>query len=277
MTAIVNVPKWGPRLARLYSKDVERLEAFHAGRLSPGTATWEQAVEALYDRMVAAGPVKGAKLVRKAHDYLRSIDRDERAYIVLAVGGRSRNAYLMFATFSIGNHPDPAVEEEGLKIVLHIVRCSRNGHSRAVGIPVAYVSKHAIGRLYERGCDITENIHATSAFAFIAVLGYLTHGSKKHVDGGLSLLFSKTLLVGSLHRFDEETFLDVRTVLPVDDIGPGRQSLIDQATAATSVVLEWFANAEDLDERELAERIPFLPRRQDSWPMRAARGIEQRI
>ena len=45
------IPKWGPRLARLYSADVKRLEVKHAGQLSPGTCTWEQAVESLYKRV----------------------------------------------------------------------------------------------------------------------------------------------------------------------------------------------------------------------------------
>ena len=33
------IPKWGPRLARLYSEDIRKLEAKHAGKLSPGTCT----------------------------------------------------------------------------------------------------------------------------------------------------------------------------------------------------------------------------------------------
>ena len=128
----------------------------------------------------------------------------------------------MFATFSTGNHPNPAVKEEGLSIELHVLRCSRSHPSRAVGIPVAYISKHAMNRLYERGHDITENSHATGAFAFIGVLGYLTHHSAKHVDGGMHMAFSDLLMVGTLHRFMktyrngkqvEETIYDVRTVL----------------------------------------------------------------
>ena len=38
------IPKWGPRLARLYSEDIRKLESKHAGQLSPGTCTWEQSI-----------------------------------------------------------------------------------------------------------------------------------------------------------------------------------------------------------------------------------------
>jgi hypothetical protein len=239
--AVTVVPKWGPRLARLYSADVRRLEALHADRLSPGAKTWEQAVELLFQRMVKAGPVKGAKLVKKVSDYLSSIDKDARCHILIALQCRSRTAFLMFATFAYGNHPNPAVREEGLSIELHFIHCSRSHPSRAVGILVAYISKHAMSRLYERGHDITENIHATGAFAFIGVLGYLTHRSPKHIDGGMHMVFSDLLAVGALHRFTrtyrngkqvEETVYDVRTVLLVDELGPRRQ----QAAATTRIL-----------------------------------------
>jgi hypothetical protein len=52
------IPKWGPRLARLYSEDIRKLEAKHAGRLSPGASTWEQSIESLSKRVVEAGPRK---------------------------------------------------------------------------------------------------------------------------------------------------------------------------------------------------------------------------
>ena len=182
----------------------------------------------------------------------------------------------MFATFAYGNHPNPAVREEGLSIELHFIHCSRSHPSRAVGILVAYISKHAMSRLYERGHDITENIHATGAFAFIGVLGYLTHRSPKHIDGGMHMVFSDLLAVGALHRFTrtyrngkqvEETVYDVRTVLLVDELGPRRQGLLEQGNAATSAVIAWFKGAAgEFDEKQLAERIPRLERRGDDYP-----------
>ena len=273
------VPKWGPRLARLYSEDVRRLEALHADKLSPGAKTWEAAVEALYRRTVDAGPVKGAKLIGKAIDYLDSVGRDERCHLMIASECRSRSACLMFTTFAAGDHPDRNVRERGLNIALHIILCSRSLPRCGTGIPVAYISRHAMNRLYERGHDITENSHATSLFAFVGVLGYLTHHSEKHRDGGLHMLFSDLLTAGSLHRFMktspdgrefEEAVYDVRTVLPADEIGERRQSLLEQGSIAADVVFEWFESEDGADEQELAERIPYLPRREDSYPARSA-------
>jgi hypothetical protein len=272
---------WPPRLARLYSEDVRKLEALHADRLSPGASTWEGAVEALFKRMVEIGPVKGTKLVKKAIDYLNGVDKDARRHLLIASQCRSRNAFMLFATFSYGRHPDPkVVKEEGLSIEIHLLHCSRSHPTHAVGIPVAYISRHAMNRLYERGHDITDNARATSVFAFVGVLGFLTHRSKKHVDGGMHMVFSDLLMAGSLHCFTkicdsgrqfEETIFDVRTVLLVDNLGDSQWALLEQGRTAAAAVVAWFRDSEgDLDEKQLAEAIPRLERREDVYPLRAA-------
>jgi hypothetical protein len=285
MTDPLTIPRWGPRLARLYSEDVRKLEARHAAGLSPGTSTWEQAIEALYKEMTDAGPVKGARLIGKAIDYLHSIDHDERAHFMLAGWCGSRTALMTLATFSCGPHPDRRVKEEGLSIELHIIQCSRSKPRCATGIPVAYISRHALNRLYERGHDIRENSHAVSIFAFIGALGYLSRWSEQHVDGGMSLLLAGLLVVGAVHRCDktassgrvfEETFYDVRTVLPADEAGPSIQAQLAQGRAATAVVEEWLrGTSDDLDEKELATRIPSLPRRADHYPLKATAERKQ--
>jgi hypothetical protein len=271
------IPKWGPRLARLYSEDVRKLEAIHADRLSPGTKTWNEAVVALYHRMSDIGPVKGTKLLMKAAAYLNALGRDERAHLMLSCGGGKRNSHLSFATFSYGNHPDARVREEGLTLSIHVVHCSRAEPRCASGIPVTFISKHAISRLYERGHDISENSHATSVFAFLGVLGFLTHHDSKHLGGGLHLRFSSVLAAGGLHRFAkanangrvlDECVYDVRTVLAVDELSPSKAAMLEQGQIAAGVVLEWFKGGDDLDEGELAQRIPSLPRH-DSYSARA--------
>ena len=193
------IPKRGPRLA--HSEDLRKLEAKHAGHLSPGTSTWETSIESLFKRVVEAGPRKGARLLERAAGYLGSVGFEERAFLVLASGGTSRNAHLVLATFSVGNHPDGAVREEGLNILLHIIHCSRSKPSCGVGIPVAFVSRHALNRIYERGDDITENSHVSSALAFITVLGFLAHRCERLADSGLYMRFSGLLAAGALHRF----------------------------------------------------------------------------
>ena len=56
----------------------------------------------------------------------------------------------------------------------------------------------------------------------------------------------------------------------MDEIGPARQHQFAQGEITAAAVIDWFANAADLNERTLAERIPFLPRREDHYPARAA-------
>src|SRR4029077_6285404 len=168
-------------------------------------------------------------------------------------------------------------KERGL--TLHILnrRGSRAKPRGAAGIPVAYISRHALNRLYERGHDITEKTHATSIFAVISVLGYLTHLSGQHEDSGMNLLVTGLLVTGALHRCAkparsgrvfEEMFFDVRTVLAADELGVAKQAQMAQGRIAAEVVAEWLSACDDphLDERALAARIPYLPRREDSYP-----------
>ena len=65
------------------------------------------------------------------------------------------------------------------------------------------------------------------------MLGYLTCTGRKHIEGGLNLAFSNLLVTGGLHRCTRtarsgrvfpEVFYDVRTVLPIDELGPSKQA-----------------------------------------------------
>jgi hypothetical protein len=213
--------------------------------------------------------------VKQAFNYLRSVNSSERSHLVVAHHCASRNAFLVLATFRTGPHPDQNVKETGLAIVLHILSCTRSAPSHVIGIPVAFFSKHAMSRLHQRGYDI-ENTDATSIFSFAGVLGLLTNRS---AHGDLSLLYSDTLLVGSQHRCPatdargrpiEDIFFDVRSVLAVDEIGDSRWTLLEQGRTAASVVVAWFTKNDP--QEELEARIPFLPRREDCYPMRVTRA-----
>jgi hypothetical protein len=196
---------------------------------------------------------------------------------MVATNCRNRTAILMLATFSIGSHPDQRVKEDGLSIVLHVIRCSRARQARVTNIPTAYISRHAMNRLYERGHDLVENSHTTNIFTFIGALGYLVHRSEKHANGGLCLKFSDLLVVGSQHRCIktypngrqfEDAFFDVRTVRDANEIGDSKWSMLEQGRIAAGVVAEWFEGEDGLPHSELAERIPRLERREDIYPLR---------
>jgi hypothetical protein len=271
MTELI-VPRWAPRLARLYSADIKRLEATHAGRLSPGAKTWAEAIEALHRTADAAGPVKGARAIARAVDCLGAISRDERAHFTIMADVAKRAAFLMFATFEVGPHPDPLVkEDDGLVITIRALKVSRTVPASCIaGVPVAYISRHAMKRLFEHGHDINDNSKATGLFGCIGVLGFLLSHSKVHEGGGMALNFSDLLVVGGMHRTRgrpiQSTFYDVRTVLPLAEVGPSKWDQIEQGAAAADVVIAWLRDT-DVDIAAMVELIPALPRR-DHYPVR---------
>ena len=58
-----------------------------------------------------------------------------------------------------------------------------------------------------------------------------------------------------------------------DELGVSKQAQLEQGRIAAEIVAEWLLAFDDpdLDERALAARIPYLPRREDTYPVMAAR------
>ena len=73
------IPTESRIFADRYCREARRLEAFHAGRLSPGAKTWREAMTALFARLgKTRSPVKQATVVNKAAAYLASTARRGR-------------------------------------------------------------------------------------------------------------------------------------------------------------------------------------------------------
>jgi hypothetical protein len=261
-------------------RELRRLEALHAGRIAPGARTWREALSALYDRIGrAGGPKQQTAILRSTMDYLDSVQNEDCCHIVLTAASRSRSATLCFATLSAGQHPFLGACEEGVNIMAHAIRIQRDGCSSGFSdVDIAYVSKHAIGRLHEREHVSGDNLRGV--LGYIGVLGHLTRHSEKHITGQLCLYLGDALVVGSLKhgpqyaendlgggRAIDGTFYDVRTVLPADEVR--NQDWIEQGLIAGHVVKSWFTDQPDDDSR-LADEIPFLPRREDDYTLRLA-------
>jgi hypothetical protein len=263
-----------------YRRELKRREAAFANRISPGTNTWSDAVFSFFESIDKAGsPIKRASLIHKLTDYLNE-NVHEGAHFLLDCGGAKRSAGLMFATLSAGEHPLVGIEEEGVNIRQHFVMSQRNGAISAMsGTDIAYVSRHAIGRLHERGCDLTD-MKATCALACVGIIGLLTRGCSKHIDGQMSLVYDDTLITGSLKhalknvngdgREINGTFYDVRTALPTYDYQ--NQAVIDQGVQASHAVAGWLDNRtiSRKANNKLGETIPFLPRRDDDYTFQHA-------
>ena len=261
-----------------YFRDVRRLEKLHAGCIASGTATWTNAFKALLARMrLANSPVKQAAILGKAIAYLNGVAPEDLAHIMFDCSQDSRSAGMHCATFSAGLHPFKNVDEEGLSILQHVIYCDRRCRATLIGgCDLAYVSLHAMRRLHERGYDLTA-VQATSIFAFIGILSFLTRGSDKHVGGQLNLHFGDVLVTGSLKHARKPmsdgseangTLYDVRTVLAADEVA--NRDMLEQGRVAAHVVATWVEGDRNPHQvGALAEQIPFLPRREDDYTLRA--------
>jgi hypothetical protein len=253
-------------------RDLRQRERKFAEKIAPGNTNWADAAFAFYHSVGRAGsPIKRARMINELTNFLNETV-GEGAHFLLDCGGAKRSAGLMFATLSAGENPFLGVNEEGVNITTHNIISHRNGDLRVLpDMGIAYVSKHAIGRLHERGHDL-DNMKATCVLACVGILGLLTRDSAKHVDGGLCLRYDDTLIVGSLkHALKcvngkddiNATLFDVRTALLADSVTD--QQMLTQGAWATNAVAKW------LDDRtvarsvnlQLAETIPFIPRRDD--------------
>ena len=256
--------------ANRYRRELKRREAVLAHYISPGQTQWTEAMLDLFDRIGKVGsPAKRAVEIRKIAEYLNShAVSDDSAHFVLDATCKPRSAGLDLATMSAGYNPFLGVNEEGVNIVHHWLYSRRNGEAMMMAeINLAFVSAHALGRLHERGVDLTNN-RTTGVLACLGVLGMLTRASAKHITGGLCLRYRDTLICGSLKhamkpvapgRETNGTLLDVRTALDANDVT--NQAMLEQGTIAAHAVMTWLKNREG--EQELAEQIPFMPRRED--------------
>jgi hypothetical protein len=273
------IPTESRIFADRFFRELRRLEALHAGRIAPGTKTWQDALLALHDRMGRAGsPSRQAAVLGGAITYLDGIEYDERTYIRFAAYSRSRAAGLALATFNADKHPLVGVHEQGINILAHVIYCERSGVTSLISdVNLAYVSRHAFGRMHEREPNIAHAINVRSVLVYVGVLGYLTRASEKHVAGELCLAAGDVLVVGSLKHSLKPmdggplngTFYDVRTALPAEEVH--NLEMLEQGRIASQVVTSWFTDPPD-DDSKLADQIPFLPRRPDDYTMRAAVG-----
>jgi hypothetical protein len=253
-----------------YRRELKRREAALAHYLSPGQTQWTEAVLDLFERIGKIGsPAKRAAELRKIAEYLNgNVASDDAAHFLLDATCKPRSAGLDLATMSAGFNPFLGVSEEGINIAHHVMYTRRNGEAfMHAEINLAFISKHAVGRLHERGVDLN-NSRTTGVLACLGVLGLLTRNCRKHVAGGLCLRYRDTLIVGSLkhamkpvapNRETNGTLLDVRTALDANLVN--NQAMLDQGDAAAHAVITWLKNREG--EEELAELIPFMPRRED--------------
>jgi hypothetical protein len=274
---MATIPTASRIFADRYCREARRLEALHAAMITPGATTWGEALAALF--RCGGGPIQHAATIKAAIGRLKAIPPTEAAHISLVGGSRGkRTAALMLMTFRAGRHP-LELDEDGLQVLLHTLTCSRSGAGLLADILLTYISRHAMGRLHERGHQLGADA-ARSVFGCLGILGLITRSSDKHAGGGLSLRDDNILAVGSIKQalarpsdggpLEDGSFLDVRTVLWAEDVT--NQALLDQSRIANEVIMAWLKDRSLDDAPALAAQIPFLPRREDDYTLRAIAG-----
>ena len=270
------IPTESMIFAKYLCRDLRDREALHANRIAPGTKTWREAVPAIAEGFSDMSPIRQAAIVRDVTAYLKSDAASEKfAHLVLDSHARKRSALLALATLTPTIHPFVGNGEDGVCILLHILRNYRNGDFHLLSeIDLAFISKHALARMHERGCDLSNN-KATGILACLGILGLIVRLSKKHRQGEMSLRFGDWLITGSLKHaakpvgdgtYIDGTLLDVRTVLAADG---AHSEMLKQGETAALAVASWLEHRPGDNVDELAEQIPFRPRREDDHTMRS--------
>jgi hypothetical protein len=78
------IPTESRIFADRYCREARRLEALHAGRISPGTRTRREAMTALLARMGKISPVKQEAMVDKAIAYLAGVKPEDCTHMTIA-------------------------------------------------------------------------------------------------------------------------------------------------------------------------------------------------
>ena len=277
------IPTESRIFADRYFREARRLEAMHADAIAPGTKTWGDALEALFRRMERVGsPIKQAAILKQALAYLDNVEPENAMHIRMLSGSYGkRAAALIFATFAAAKHP-LGFDEEGLRILQHVMICQRSGVSLTADTVLTYVSRHAMSRLHERDYRLTAGA-AFGVFGSLGVLGLITRRSNHHIRGELCLRFNDILCVGSIKHvgrrstdgsLSDGSFLDVRTVLSANDVSD--QGMLDQGALAFATVIEWMRDRTMSRAETLAKAIPFRPRREDDFTLRSMDEITEK-
>ena len=266
-----------------YRREATRLERLHCNHLSPGTATWGDALEAMEKRMGKLdGPIKRTAAIKAAGKYLRETQKGSMHYM-LGSYGTKRSSVMSFATINFGAHPLLGVSEDGVSIMKHTTACRRDGSGwTSANRSLGYISRHAVQRLHERGGDLTIE-RATKMFTCIGMLGHLFWESEsiKHIEGTMSIQIEDLLATGALrhavgmegHSRNSCVFFEVRTFLPVSEL-ENRPAMVEQGRTAMEALYRWADGDRDPSKiSALIDRIPVLPGRDDDFILQAATKV----
>lgn len=212
------------------------------------------------------GPLQMIQLLMAKAKALQAIRDDDRAFAFLEVNGTRRTAHLNLLGVGFDRHPLAVVETEtSLIAVVSQIEITRSRH-RVQTYPVAVISSHTIGRVYERATgDFTPgNIFGMATKIGLATTMLTAATGDRHAEHELCIrVASDTFLVGVIrlgvgrHKSEGQErngatlFFDARSCLDGDmlDANQLRQALaFERFTLAAT-------NSGDLS---LADGVPVV-------------------
>ena len=237
-------------------RDIRARTRLGAGLLSPGALTWREALESFAHRMHKCGsPVHAGDLFAAGRRHLIEAQRKHRAcYINLCIN-RKRSGTFQLLTHEVSKHPSTESGYDGIMLRAYYCRLQRIGRISVAESKVAFVSWHALGRLYERSETNMED--AWSVVGMLGIVGFLMREADKHLNGGINIAVEGDILcTGVLRIHDDVPFFDCLTVLPSDDPKYAKQFL--QGKFVANAVMSYL-DSDSADPRGYADKVPALP------------------
>ena len=245
-------------------RDLRAREKLGAGLLSPGATKWHEAIRAFGNSMVSCGgPVKAGKLFKAGRDRLIVAQEKHNACLLNFFMTRKRSGLFQVLVYDVDKHPLTGGGYDGVIVRSCFYKLQRIGSAAFWANKVAFISWHALGRLYERSkFDMQE---ANKVVCMLGIAGMLMRESDKHNNNGVNVAFEDDLLCAGVMRYlhaiengkvRETCFFDCLTTLSAGEPKYAQQRAQGGHLAHA---VKAYMDAESADPRGYADAIPVLP------------------
>jgi hypothetical protein len=237
-------------------RDMRNRERLGAGTFHSGAKTWHEAFLSFRDSFHKCnGPVKAGKIFVTGRERLIEAQSKHGACYVNCFVSRKRSGVFDIITWRVAQHPIRPGRYEGIMISGYFCRLQRGGYLTLYSKAHAFMSWHALGRLYERWDSNTID-KAAVLIGLTGVAGMLMGDGERHRNNGMNLAFEGVHCAGVMRYVPKGyLFFDCLTVLP-DESKYAKQ--LEQGAMVANAVLQ-FINNNDADPRGYAELVPVLP------------------
>jgi hypothetical protein len=262
-------------------RDLRARERLGAGLLSPGATKWREAIHAFGHSMVGCGgPVKAGKLFNAGRERLIVAQRKHNACLLNFFMVRKRSGLFQVLVYDVAKHPLTGSGYEGVIVRSCFYRLQRIGCATFWSNKVAFVSWHALGRLYERsGFDMRE---ANAVVCMLGIAGMLMRESEKHNNNSINIAFDHDMLCTGVMRHltgiedgkpRKTVFFDCLTMLP-----GGEPKYAQQRAQGGHVAhaVKTYMDSDSADPRGYADKIPVLPFNRDDYVTQELRRKQEK-